>query len=713
MTMMAWWTDERIDATVDAEYVSRELQFEQYVAQLHRPLAFGDSLTDDTYLDWILEKGRRIFLILDHIGAPEFIFAIIDKTFDDDDLPISEEALFELNLFGGKSETLDKKFYRQQFQFLIQELRPGGHVDYGEDDIVPLEPAAKRETFSISSHTGDRVHVLNQLYARRKISTSGRKGIDREHFVMHMKGLQDLKHRHLVSVWATYTQNAFSYVLLTPTTDLNLKMFLDDQPKAFKSLSKPQRRQMLLGWTHCLTSALAYLHDKGFTHQAIRPSAISIDENYKVYLGDFGALKALDVEESPSSYNGELYDYAAPENWQRKPCLHETAPLRTMLPGGGRTSRRLPTEPIRRLPIEPVRRSPQSSVSAPAALPRRGSATGSLSSSSTHSRPQKTLITTFAPPPPDSPPSCPADTFSLTACLLQILSITVGRSTKSFASHRSRHNRHAGRGGAPADASFHVNLPQVCSWMDILGKEAHDRHRKDKKSARPGIWGAVIWIVEACRGGMKKEAHERIDSREMEREVRSWVDKALGPSRKQCCGEEEEEKEETDGWMDMGLDPRRKDNMAPGGVNSWEDHGRDSPTMTATSATHIADEEFRTTRAFSTVSTAMTEMTVRNHGRSDETLHKRYKILDHSGTKPLHQVDSESLREDMRRFGIGRRHDDWPLRDAPEIGPTVLMSPGESMMSRDSATYLMSPGESVLTQDSMMGPTEPIMTATI
>ena len=135
----AWWSDEKIDATVTAEYVSRELQTDANQAALHRPLAFGDGLTDDTYLDWILQRGRRIFLILNHIGCPQCIFEIIDKTFDDDDLPLSEEALWELNLFGGKSETLDKKFYRQQFNFMVQEFQPGGHVDYGDDDVLPLE----------------------------------------------------------------------------------------------------------------------------------------------------------------------------------------------------------------------------------------------------------------------------------------------------------------------------------------------------------------------------------------------------------------------------------------------------------------------------------------------------------------------------------------------------------------------------------------------
>lgn len=698
--MTAWWTDERIYATVDAEYVARELQSEHHISHLHRPLAFGDSLTDDTYVDWILERGRRIFLILDHIGAPEFIFAIIDKTFDDDDLPISEEALDELNLFGARSETLDKKFYRQQFQFLIQELRPRGHVDYGEDDVVPLEPISKGATFGMATQPGDRVYVSNQLYARRKFSTSGAKGIDQPHFVMHMKSLQALDHHHLVSVWATYTQSAFSYVLLTPTTDLTLKSFLDDQPKAFKHLAKADRRHMLLKWTHCLTSALAYLHDKGFAHQAIRPSAISIDLNFDVYLGDFGALKALDLEESPSSYKGEQYDYAAPENWQRKPCLHETAPLRTTLPGGGRTTRRLPTEPAQRL-------SPDA-ISPPAAPFRRDSAAGSISSSSTHSKPQKTLITTFAPPPPDSPPSCPADVFSLTACILQILSLIIGRSPKSFAAHRSRHNRHAGRGGAPADASFHINLPQVCSWMDILGKEASDRHRKDKKGGRLGIWGAVIWIVEACRGGMKKEVSERIDSREMEREVRAWVDKALGPVRRRCCGEEEEEKAEADGWMDMGLGPRRKETTEDD-VQGWRNNGRGgSPTMTATSGTHVADEEARTIRALSTVSTAMTDMTTQHVGKSDDTVNQK-RSQDYFGTKPLHRADSESLGEDMRRFGITRLEKEWPLRNQLEAGQSILVSPGDSMMTKGSGTFLMSPGNSVLTQDSTMS-TESVAT---
>ncbi|MCJ1272048.1 hypothetical protein MMC22_011955 [Lobaria immixta] len=752
-----WWSDDKIAATVTAEYVARELQTEAHQAALHRPLAFGDGLTDDTYLDWILQKGRRIFLILNHIGCPEWIFDIIDKTFDDDDLPLSEEALWELNLFGGKSETLDKKFYRQQFNFMVQQFQPGGHVDYGDDDVLPLEPMVKRMAGVSSSQACNRVCISDRVYARKKISTSGENGIDRDQFVMHMKALQAIRHPHLVSVWATYTKSSFSYVLLTPTLDLTLKSFLDEQPRAFKNLLKPQRREILLRWTHCLTSALAYLHEKGFTHQAIRPSTVTIDQTFRVYLNDFGALKALDVEGNPSPYNCEIYDHAAPENWTRKPSLHESAPLRTTLPGGGRTTRRLPSEPPRPLNPYPV----------PGQVRRRSDGTSSCNSS-THSRPQKALITTFAPPRLDSPPSCPADIFSLTTILLHLVSLVLSHSPKSFAAHRSRHNRHAGRGGAPADASFHVNLAQVWKWMDLLNREAAGRHHKDQKRGEEGIWEAVGGIVNVCRGGLKREPAERVDSRDMEREIRGWVDKALGPGRRQCCGEEEEEVEEANGWVDMGLGPKKSASSTHDkGFKSWLHRGsklkrmgvpqeevestqpmvgsreeaevelmRNSGEKTESSIMGLpgeasvetsevasvdasvnpseeasvatseersakASEEGESTlirasgedpeslRSMSVASTAISGLTFENPDEDPKTPPQHSSEYFGSNAVQIHKVD-EGLQQaeigvtDPRQLDLiesTAEDGNWPLRKDMELGPTFLMSPGQSMIS--------------------------------
>ncbi len=530
--MTAWWSEEKINWTVDQEYIEGELGSKKYHEKLHRPLAFGDGLTDDTYLDWILERGRKFFLILNYIGIPEWVFETIDKSFDDDDLPLSEAALWDLNLFGGKSETLDKKFYRAQFKFLVRGLIPGGHVDYDADEVVPAEPIVKRTTVS-SNHGIEKVSVQGRIYTRKRVSISGNTGIGRVHFVMHLKSLQTIKHPHVVSVWAAYTQGDFSYILLTPSMEMTLKSFLDEQPRSFKNLEKQERRETILRWTHCLTSALAYLHEKGFTHQSIRPSNISIDNKYNVYLSDFAALKALDSNDNPNPYSCELYDHAAPENWLRKPCLHETAPAKTLAPGGGRTSRKIPIIPLGPQANTPKSRSP--------ANPRsRGSVTTN-SSSSSNSRRKHALITTFNPPHPATPPSCPADVFSITTILLNLLSLLLSHTPKSFATHRSRHNRHAGRGGAPADASFHANLPQVGTWMDILVKEAKAKEKKEKKSGKETvIWGSVSGIVEICRNGMRKEAKDRISARELEQEIRICIDKALGPDARKCCGDEPE-----------------------------------------------------------------------------------------------------------------------------------------------------------------------------
>lgn len=529
--MTAWWSNERIGTTVNAAYIERELGSKNLVDKVHRVLAFGDGLTDDTYLDWILERSLRFFLILNGIGVPEKIFEIIDKSFADDDLPLSQDALWEVNLFGGKSETLDKKFHREQFNFLIQELKPGGHVDYGDWAVVPVDPLVKRPGIAKAN---DKVYVHGNLYTRKKITVFNDKPIDQVQVLMHLKSLSTIRHPHLVSIWSTYSQENFIYVLLTPSTETTLKSFLEEQPKAFKSLDKAERRGVFLTWTHCLAAALAYLHDRGFTHQTIRPSTIAVDHNNKIYLGHYSALKSLDTDESPISYSGELYDHAAPENWLRKPRLHEVAALKTILPGGGRTSRRIPKA------AAGEKRTSLSLPSTPVTTTRTNSKSVSSGSSSSASRPRNALITTFAPTERRTSTSSStnsrnskleaADVFSLTTVLITLLSMILQHTPKTFASHRSRLNRQAGRGNAPPDASFHKNLNQVVKWLDILAKEAGQREKKDMK-----FWGAIVETVQLCRLGVKKEAKERIKAIELDHKIGGWVEWGLGRKRTCTC----------------------------------------------------------------------------------------------------------------------------------------------------------------------------------
>ena len=559
--MSAWWSDDRIKYTVTREYINDRLPVGKQ-NNLHRPLAFGDGLTDDTYLDWILLRGQRLFLIFEDIRLPECIFEAIDSSLDDNDLPLSEEAVAGLNLPNVKTSCSAKAFHRRQFKYIVRELREGHHVDYGAEEIVPVDPLAKRSGI-LPSHNADKVSIGNSLYGRRKVVIGQDEGVDRVHFLLHLKSLMRLKHPHLITVFATYTQGLYGYVLSTPSLEVTLKSFLEDPPKHFRSLPKPEKRGLLLQWIHCLSNAIAYLHEQSHAHQAIRPSNIFINSQNHIYLGETAALDAL--EGNASSYDKENYDYASPELWQRKPVLQEINPSRTTLPGGGRTGRRLPkfkpdsdfpgsTSPSPTMAgaatnfvlspstVSGFSHNPRSSTAtsictAPSTAPTTQSfLTNSSSSSGTSTIRKRTLITTFAPA--SLPTLLPSDIFSLSAIHIQLLSALFSLassshlaskfSAKSLRHHLSKHNRSAGRGGAPADSSFHANLGQVGSWLDKLQKEARDKLKGGENEA---IWEAVIKLAEVFRMGMIKDWNERWEARKGERWICSLVLRWGG-----CCG---------------------------------------------------------------------------------------------------------------------------------------------------------------------------------
>ncbi|MCJ1414439.1 hypothetical protein MMC32_000765 [Xylographa parallela] len=591
--MNDWWTIDKVDAVVKSKYILEKLGPKHH-AKLHMPIAFGQGLTNDTYLDWIVSYCKRLFLILDDIGCPENIFKIIDKSLDDSDLPVAEGEICELDLNLGKSTALDKKFFRCQFHFLIQELGPGKHVDYGPDDIIPVKPIKKSRGF-LSSDDVEKVCIADKIYLRRRMDLSGESGIDKVHFVMHFKTLQRLQHPHLLSVWSTYTQGNYAYVLLGPTSDTTLKSFLADPPKHFKGLIKPEKRDLLIRWVHCLTDAVAYLHESGYAHQSIRPSNIFIDEQNNILLGEYAAMDAL--EEVEPVYKKEAYEYEPPEKWQRKPIVQEVAPLRTTLHGGGRTNRRLkdpientfkvpslvPSRPrtesnstrLLRLatnttttsaaspdqstsifqnefydPITPV--TPSITPTSPVASTSFSTPSSPIPTARSHFISQTTAskisVNTMIPGTRTTvlntfshdtiPDPFPSDIFSLATIHLHLLtsvlylassSISKSRwSPDSLRDHLGKLNVTAGRGGAPPDSSFHVNLGQASTWLDKLEKEANGRSE--------AIFFALTALIGVARRGLAKSWQQRHNARDAEREIRNqlvrWSPTSLGT----CCG---------------------------------------------------------------------------------------------------------------------------------------------------------------------------------
>ena len=310
-----WWNDDRIEVRVTPDFVSSKLRPESR-RQLHSAIGFGDDLTDDTYMDWILSRAKRVFLILVECAAPEQIFGIVDDAWGDDDLPISAD---EAAYLSRKDPRLGK-FYTSQFQFLLRQLEEGSHVDYEPDEVIPLEyvhrlpPATALQKWS-------RVHIPEEperVYVRRKISfgqSDEEEDISaKEQFLADIKTSRVVQNQHIAPVWATYATKDSAYILTPFLGEHTLKSFIDIRtPTSFQKIEKSDRNLVLLDWFYCLADAVSCLHENGISHTAIVPSNILIDGDNNIAFSDIGSLQTFQMDKRFDSI--EYYNYGAPENY--------------------------------------------------------------------------------------------------------------------------------------------------------------------------------------------------------------------------------------------------------------------------------------------------------------------------------------------------------------------------------------------------------------
>ncbi|OQD89583.1 hypothetical protein PENANT_c002G06066 [Penicillium antarcticum] len=364
-----WWPEERIKATLDTKYIVSRLRQEN-IPRLFELPRWGEGLTSETYMEYILLKAGRLFLILDAIGIPNRIFALVDESCDDDDLPVAEHSVDLLKLCPhGEDVTIDTRFFHAQWRFLVRGIGEGDHVVYTENEGVPVEAVRSHTSSGLHGRddTVDKVVLAGsvcRVYMRTQVQVGGAPHFFSSTEVLaEIRKLRKLSHEHLISVFASYLKDDSVSVLFTgATADWTLHSFLTDEPSAFKRLSKEQRRQTLITWPHCLASAVAWLHASGHSHGAIRPSNIYVDANYHICLGQFQALDSL---LSPPHVNDlEAYNYSAPERWVRPPApaaapQKPPPPPTTLLQSGGRTKRR---QKPARLALSPLNESPPSSA---------------------------------------------------------------------------------------------------------------------------------------------------------------------------------------------------------------------------------------------------------------------------------------------------------------------------------------------------------------
>lgn len=349
-----WWPEERIKSTLDTKYIVNRLQPEN-VPRLFDLPKWGEGLTSETYMEFILLKAGRLFLILNEIGIPDRIFALVDESCDDDDLPIAEQNVDRLPLSPGANDpSLDTKFFHAQWRFSVRGIAEGEHVSYTGNEGVPVQVLKTNGIYNELQGRDDSVDkvVLAGSVCRVLMRTQVQVGgaphfFSADEVLAEIRALRKLAHEHVISIYASYFVDDSVSVLFTGAeTDRTLHSFLTDEPPAFKKLPKEQRRQTLITWPHCLMSGLSWLHAHGHFHGAIRPSNVLVDTNFQICLGQFHVLDSLLAP--PRVNDLESYHYAAPERWVRTaaPVQPVQAPSRTLLPSGGRTGRRMKPEKV-------------------------------------------------------------------------------------------------------------------------------------------------------------------------------------------------------------------------------------------------------------------------------------------------------------------------------------------------------------------------------
>lgn len=310
-----WWTEDRIDSKVTRKFVVSQIKGEERDF-LDKPLAFGEGLTDDTYMEWILGRARRLFLILAEIGKPEQIFGLIDDSLDDDDLPFSYESIVDMDLCVEPDERLNRRFHATQFLYLLRQIDQGGHIDYGPQEYIPMEYVHKVPP-AVSLQSWDRIHFPKdheQVFVRRKFTfgTGNDKDNLRETYMQDLAEAKRLAHPHIARVWASYTAGDAGYVLSDFVPEHTLASFIAHRtPYQFMRVAQAERPVILLEWMHCLTDALAMLHHRGISHGAIRPSNILIDHDNCIAFSDIGILRTF--QRGKIFVKNEASGYSAPE----------------------------------------------------------------------------------------------------------------------------------------------------------------------------------------------------------------------------------------------------------------------------------------------------------------------------------------------------------------------------------------------------------------
>lgn len=533
----------RIEKTVTRQFVHSHLLPDE-IERLDKPLAFGDGLTDCTYWEWIEGHAKRLFLILVDLGVPDQIFGVIDDSWEDVDLPVALDQVERLCLTATKDLKAERRFFDRQFHYLLRPLRKGEHVDYQDEEIVPLDVYDRRPGL-IQSNDIDRVELPNvpgEAFCRRRYPIGYDQGcLSREDLMFEISSIKDLQNGHLVSYWASYTHQGFGYILFTPVSEYKLSLYLTNTPQSIKNIDKTVKRRLVLDWIQCLVDTLCYVHSRGRWLGNIKPTTILFTHNNHILLSGFSRLSPDASSGQGGLFDKGSYDYGAPERWA-KSAKSPTAPrIKATAPSSSRSG-------------APSIRSGKSGHTEHRAAPP---------------------LTPRSEPVPRLDPLA-GDIFSMGCIILELLSHGLfKRSTGAFASHRSAKHKNAGRGGAVLDSSFHKNLGQVEGWITALAKEASKK--SDASGDKGQVFRGVIPLLQVVSTMLSPQPADRPSAFDVQRRTYEILTQLCGIREPHCV-------HQYDAWDQFGAP------IGGGGAST----GRNS-IMTTIDEASTPEEGFATT----------------------------------------------------------------------------------------------------------------------
>jgi serine/threonine protein kinase/ankyrin repeat protein len=123
-------------------------------------------------------------------------------------------------------------------------------------------------------------------YARKRVlrcRDSERNRLAQHYLVEELKNLKGLRHKHLVKIIGSYTDDHYIAYIMLPIAQYNLQTLLN-QTRALK----PEEASMVREFYGCLAGAVHYLHKHRIRHRDLSGRNILI-EHGRVYISDFGS----------------------------------------------------------------------------------------------------------------------------------------------------------------------------------------------------------------------------------------------------------------------------------------------------------------------------------------------------------------------------------------------------------------------------------------